>query len=597
MANGDDISNGAEDALSFSREILKSGIQNTENLKQSVSFQRELVNLMADEKDILDQISEGSMSLSDAKEKQAESQNILNNLQELRAEELAKEGEGNQLVVELLSEQIDRAKQLNEALKSGVGEIEGGSKGANKLSDILQGAAGSISKNFKIPKGGIEAFTKGVRKSSMAGASFSKSMGGGIKALSKFARVNPFALILTAVVSLVKALLAANNRITALAKGLGVSKDEARDLNTRLNRVSVASNNILNTSTQIKQAFADINTFLGTSSTILSSDLLDGVATLQNRLGLTKEAAMGFAQASLLGGKSVDNIKKDALVAAAAVEAELGTRMDLKGVLEESGKITGVIRSQLGGSIEAIAEAVTKAKQFGITLKEVASAGRELLNFEQSISAELEAELLTGKQLNLEQARLAALTGDYKTLTSEIMKNVGSIHEFNSMNVLQQEALAKSVGMEANQLADVLMKRQNLEQLAQEARAAGREDLARQYEQLSTQQKFNAAIEKLKDFLVIIVEQLEAGKGLFGAFRGASREFKRQKENADAEENQRVNRRGANDNPPIDYDKLAKAMSNVNLKPVVKSNPHDLYEPNNYNGFNQGQIRYNNQQT
>ena len=37
-------------------------------------------------------------------------------------------------------------------------------------------------------------------------------------------------------------------------------------------------------------------------------------------------------------------------------------------------------------------------------LKGVAAAGKQLLNFEQSISAELEAELLTGKQLNLEKS-------------------------------------------------------------------------------------------------------------------------------------------------------------------------------------------------
>ena len=38
-------------------------------------------------------------------------------------------------------------------------------------------------------------------------------------------------------------------------------------------------------------------------------------------------------------------------------------------------------------------------------LEQVAKAGDALLNFEQSINAELEAELLTGKQLNLERAR------------------------------------------------------------------------------------------------------------------------------------------------------------------------------------------------
>jgi len=272
---------------------------------------------------------------------------------------------------------------------------------------------------------------------------------------------------------------------------------------------------------------------------------------------------------------------------------------DLKGVLEEAGKTTGVIRAQLGGSIEAISEAVTKAKQFGMTLKEVATAGRQLLNFEQSISAELEAELLTGKQLNLEQARLAALTGDYKTLTSEIMKNVGGIHEFNKLNVLQQESLAKSVGMEANQLADILMKKQNLAELAEEARARGEEDLARQYEQLSTQQKFNAAIAKLKDFLILIVEQLESGKGLFGAFRGASKEFEKQvnEKKLQNERDAGINASRNTGNPPIDYDKLAKAMSNIEVKTTVTSNPHDMHNPTNYNSYSQGQVRYNNMNT
>ena len=81
---------------------------------------------------------------------------------------------------------------------------------------------------------------------------------------------------------------------------------------------------------------------------------------------------------------------------------------------------------------------------FGMELKEVAAAGKQLLDFEQSISAELEAELLTGKQLNLEKARLAALTGDYESLTEEINANVGDFSEFSKLNVLQQELLAKS---------------------------------------------------------------------------------------------------------------------------------------------------------
>ena len=133
-----------------------------------------------------------------------------------------------------------------------------------------------------------------------------------------------------------------------------------------------------------------------------------------------------------------------------------------------------------------------------MTLEGVAAAGAQLLNFESSISNELEAELLIGKELNLERARLAALTGDYETLTREINANIGDFGDFTKMNVLQQEALAKSVGMTADGLSDVLLKNENIEALAQEARLAGDEDLAKQLEARSAQEKFNDTVEKLK---------------------------------------------------------------------------------------------------
>jgi hypothetical protein len=140
-----------------------------------------------------------------------------------------------------------------------------------------------------------------------------------------------------------------------------------------------------------------------------------------------------------------------------------------------------------------------------MTLEGVAAAGAQLLDFESSISNELEAELLIGKEINLEKARLAALTGDYETLTREINKNIGDFGDFTKMNVLQQNALAKSVGMTADGLSDVLLKNENIEQLAAEARAMGDEDLAKQLERRSAQEKFTDALDKMKQIFVDIV--------------------------------------------------------------------------------------------
>jgi hypothetical protein len=54
------------------------------------------------------------------------------------------------------------------------------------------------------------------------------------------------------------------------------------------------------------------------------------------------------------------------------------------------------------------------ASALGMELEQVATSGESMLDFQSSIESELEAELLTGKQLNLEKARLLALTGIMK---------------------------------------------------------------------------------------------------------------------------------------------------------------------------------------
>jgi hypothetical protein len=162
-------------------------------------------------------------------------------------------------------------------------------------------------------------------------------------------------------------------------------------------------------------------------------------------------------------------------------------------------------------------------------LQQVEGIASSLLEFESSISSELEAELLTGKQLNLERARLAAINNDLATVAEEIAKQVGTAAEFTQMNVIQQEALAKSVGMTREDLAKSLIEREALVKLsgvegktAQERfnnlvkevgleeakKQLGDETLANQLAGQSIQERFTASIEKLKEVFVSLAEPL-----------------------------------------------------------------------------------------
>jgi len=178
-----------------------------------------------------------------------------------------------------------------------------------------------------------------------------------------------------------------------------------------------------------------------------------------------------------------------------------------------------------------LAEAVTQAQLLGLTLEQTAKMGSSLVDdFAGSLGRELEAELLTGKALNLEQARYFALMGDSAKAAKELMDNVGGIEEYQQLNVLQQKSLAAAIGLTTDELATSLKQQELLKGTvfetqaafeeaarqaartgdytklnAQLAQAANGEQLASQASQISNQEKFQMAIEKLQETVANLV--------------------------------------------------------------------------------------------
>jgi hypothetical protein len=99
-----------------------------------------------------------------------------------------------------------------------------------------------------------------------------------------------------------------------------------------------------------------------------------------------------------------------------------------------------------------IFEAAKRAKELGVNLGDVASISESLLNFESSIEAQMNAQVLLGRSLNLDRARQLAFTGDQVGMMDEIMNQVGGEAEFNKMNVIQRKALADSVGLSVEKM-------------------------------------------------------------------------------------------------------------------------------------------------
>jgi hypothetical protein len=141
-------------------------------------------------------------------------------------------------------------------------------------------------------------------------------------------------------------------------------------------------------------------------------------------------------------------------------------------------------------------------------LGQVEKIADSLLNFESSIEAELKAELVTGKQLNLERARFLALNNDLYGLQEELNKQNINFAEYTQMSRIGQQALAESLGMGREEMSQMLFN-QEKQLLAQKATRGELEgQTLAQFKALSAQQKFEASVEKVKNAFSSIVSAL-----------------------------------------------------------------------------------------
>ena len=308
------------------------------------------------------------------------------------------------------------------------------------------------------------------------------------------------------------AMLDFSKAITQAGRELGVSRKEATEFGRQMQFAAFQSGDVLATSLKLLEVNSKLNAIRGTAVKFTNQQLIESNRLLETEV-LTADAAGRFSQLANISGMSIRETTKAAIAGTVAAEREGGVRLNLKSILDATAKVTGQVAANLGGNPEKIAKAVALAKQFGIELQDVVSTSESLLNFQSSIEAELQAELFTGKQINLERARLAALTGDYDTLTKEINKNVGSFYEFSQLNVLAQRQQAAAFGMTADQMSEMLLKQADLATLKQRARDEDNEALLTNLEQLDVQQRLAVAMEKLSkiaaDVLTVLMPAIE----------------------------------------------------------------------------------------
>jgi hypothetical protein len=237
------------------------------------------------------------------------------------------------------------------------------------------------------------------------------------------------------------------------------------------------------------------------ASAVFSPDTLAAAAEMVKAMGMTQEQANQATIMSQVTGVSIDDMNKSLKEGNKQYNQQNRSALAQGVIMREVYNTSTATAASMGNSVDRIGEAVRRAKDLGLSLKDVEGIASSLLDVESSIAAEFEYEVISGKQLNLEAARYYALTNQTDKLTKEIANNQAVISSFASGNRIEQEAAAKALGISRDQLGEMYMADLRKKGLSDKAIADAMAMDELEVKRLTTQETINTAIAKMSELL------------------------------------------------------------------------------------------------
>jgi hypothetical protein len=293
--------------------------------------------------------------------------------------------------------------------------------------------------------------------------------------------------------SLVELGLQVQDRNVKFGRALGLSKQEAQGIVNQFQKISLNSNSALVTTQRLVESQTELSDQLEVNN-ILSGEILETNVKLKELAGIDAQSRAEIAKSSTITGKSSEGITKSVLAQVVGLKQATGISFNYQKILKEASNLGGYLGLSFAKYPAQLTKSLVTVKAMGMELKQLDSLADSFLDFESSISKEFEAQLLTGRDINLTKAREAFLNNDLATAASEITNQVGSAGDFLKLNRIQAESLASAFGMSRDQMGEMLKQQELLAKLGAKQGDSAQKQLQLGIERYKNQKALTAAI-------------------------------------------------------------------------------------------------------
>lgn len=267
---------------------------------------------------------------------------------------------------------------------------------------------------------------------------------------------------------IVKAAKQLDERVTTMQKGLLMSNQSASNLSDNLIEAARATGLTALNGEEFFKATLEINKALGTTGRT-TLDMNTAFVFQTKALGMSTEEAAKFSKVMLGIGKNAKEFNEEIISTTVGQNINTNLAINYQDVISDINTMSSSTLLSLNAQGKSITNAAYQARALGISMSQMEGIADSLLDFESSIEAEMQAELMTGRQLNLEKARSAALNNDMVTLAQELNRQNITAASFAKMNRLAQASIAKSFGMSKDEMGDMLVTQEALKSIGKDS--------------------------------------------------------------------------------------------------------------------------------
>lgn len=203
---------------------------------------------------------------------------------------------------------------------------------------------------------------------------------------------------------------------------------------------------------------------------VTNKELVESVGDLSHKYGLSEAVGGKLLKNSIALGVSHDDITNQVGKQLAGLKGQGITAVSFGKTMEDISELSHSTLAAFKGNHKAMIASVIQARLLGTSLEKVKSQAMGTLDIESSIAKEMEARVLTGKNVNMEALRYAALTGDANDMLqaqTDVLKQIGTFDEIKNMNTITRQKQAEALGMTEDEMLDRSMAIHALDRLGE----------------------------------------------------------------------------------------------------------------------------------